>query len=146
MKFKTLFSAVSTMGLLLAVAHAAAPEVLLESKTLAVSLDSAFPRIVSYQLKAGGATFAGQAASLSAVELNGKNEPCQVRFSKRGADVGEYRMSFGQSKIDVTLRVTVGEEAVDLRFTEVKVVVCFPRHRLSQAPSWQPWLPAVIRI
>jgi endo-alpha-N-acetylgalactosaminidase len=120
MKITILFAAALAMDLAASVAHAGPPEVVLESKTLAVTVDSAFPRIESYQLKANGATLAGQTVSVSVIELNGKAEPCRVAFSKRGADVGEYRLSFGQAKIDVTMLLTVGEEAVDFRISEVK--------------------------
>ena len=108
------------LGLAMLLAHAAAAPVQLESNTLKVTLDPAFPRILNYELKAGGATMDGQDTPANTAEINGKAEPCQVAFAQAGADAGEYRLWFEPLKIEITLRVTVGEDAVDVRFTGVK--------------------------
>ncbi len=101
-------------------AAAAQPPVTLESKTLSVTLDPEFPRILQYKLKAGGGVLDGQAEAAAAVELNGKPESCRVTFKKLGADSAEYRLAFQQANAEVALRVTVGDNIVELRVTEIK--------------------------
>ncbi len=113
-------AAVFTLPFLAPDAAAAPPPVTLESKALAVTVDPEFPRLIQYRLKAGGATLDGQPEAVSKAELNGKEEACRVTFKKLGADAAEYRLAFPQSNAEVALRVTVGEDTVELRVTEVK--------------------------
>lgn len=90
----------------------------LESGGLAVTLDPAFPRAIRYQC--AGATMAGQTAPVSAVELNGKPAACAVAFQQTGKNTAEYRLDFPQAQAQITLRVTVGENAAEWRVAEIR--------------------------
>jgi hypothetical protein len=119
---------------------AAAEAVELESKTLKVTVDSEFPRIIQYKNKADGTTLDGQTEPVSTVELNGKAEPCGIRFKKRGADTAEYRLEFPRANVEAPLRVTVGPDVVELGMTEirengavkVKTIACTRRRRRTK--------------
>jgi endo-alpha-N-acetylgalactosaminidase len=118
------FATLATVGSLLAMtaagdARAEAP-VLLESRSLAVSVDPAFPRIVQYQSKASGAKLGGQPTPVSTVELNGAAAPCQISFRKVGPARGEYRLVFPEAAVEIALHVTVGEDVVDLRAASIE--------------------------
>ncbi len=122
-----------------------APPVVLGGESLEVAVDPAFPRIISYRLKPGGATLAGQAGEVTRVELNGKPEECGVAFTRRGADAGEWRLAFAAVGIEVTLAVTVGGEGVELRVTEIAgsgaptlVSLAFPGNALVCVSSDRP--------
>lgn len=131
-------------------AFAQAAPVVLESKTLAASLDPEFPRIIQYKLKDSGAVLYGQTAPVSKVELNGSEEACRVKFTKSAADSGEYRLVFPKSEIAVTMRVTVGQDAVEMQFTEVKErgksllkTISFPGSAMLTVPGADGELAAV---
>ena len=103
------------------VSHAAtATPVTLESKSLAVSIDPAFPRIVQYREKITGETMEGQTSPASVVELNGKAAPCRVQFRKIDAGSAEYVLIFDDAKIQMNLLVSVGTNMVELRATSVR--------------------------
>ncbi len=120
MKLKRLIRATVSMAASMGISHAQAAPVVLESETLTASLDPAFPRISSYTLKSTGATLVGQPTEVSAAEINGAVEPCDVKFTRQGADTGEYQLVFPKSEIEVGLQVKVGEDAVELRVSSVK--------------------------
>ena len=117
----------------------------LESKLLQVTIDPGFPRIVQYRLKAGGAVMEGQSAPASIVELNGQAAPCQITFKSLAADSAQYILAFTQAAIQVTLQVTVGENAVELRVTKISELgntklktLFFPDNALLTIRSSQP--------
>ena len=117
----------------------------LESKSLEVTLDPKFPRLIQYRLKADGAVMEGQSAPVSVVELNGKAEPCQVAFKNLGTDSAQYTLTFPQAAIEVTVQVILGESAVDLRVTNIKEddttklkTLFFPDNALLTIRSSQP--------
>ena len=126
-------------------AAAAAEAVELESKTLKVTVDSEFPRIIQYKNKADGTTLDGQTEPVSTVELNGKTEPCGITFKKRGADTAEYRLEFPRAKVEASLGVTVGANVVELGMTEIREngtvkvkTIAFPGNAWLTLRSSQP--------
>lgn len=126
-------------------AGAASSPVVLESRTLRVTVDPAFPRLIRYEVKAGGSAIEGQAAPVSTVEINGQIEPCRISFKKRTAASAEYRLVFPGMDVEVILLVAVGEEAVDLRVTAIKErgavklkTLFFPGNSLLTVRSTQP--------
>ena len=93
----------------------------LENRAWAVTLDPAFPRALAYQARTGGGRLAGQPDPfVPAVELNGKPEPFRVAFARRGAQGAEYRLTFPNAGIELTLRVTVTDRAVEWRLADVR--------------------------
>jgi len=90
----------------------------LKSKTLTVQIDSSFPRIIEYK-HSNGSALMGQAQTTSAVKLNGKLTPCKVSFKKTNAFSATYHLDFTNQKIQVTMGVTVGEDAVTLAVSRV---------------------------
>ena len=90
----------------------------LRAGTFAVELDPAFPRIIRYTTDQG--VLDGQVAAANVVELNGHAETCRVSFCKLNAGAAEYKLAFPDAAIAVTLRVTVGKDAVELRVTGIK--------------------------
>jgi endo-alpha-N-acetylgalactosaminidase len=124
-------------------AAAGAPPVAIKSDTVGVSLDAEFPRIIAYSC--AGATLAGQTAPVSTVELNGKPATCQVKLAGRGADAVEYALSFAAEQVLITLKVTAGANAVELRVTSIQEsgpfkvkTLFFPGNALLSFDSTQP--------
>jgi endo-alpha-N-acetylgalactosaminidase len=123
----------------------AADFVTLESQDLRVTVDSQFPRIVAYENKHNGEYLTGQPSPVDTIELNGKIEPCRIRFKKSGENTAEYELSFMQNGIDVTLQVNIGNDNVELRVTKVRetgnvklMSFAFPGNSLLTINSTQP--------
>jgi len=91
----------------------------LKSETLAVTVDKAFPRIIRYQHK-NGAAFAGQKEPVSTVHFNGKPEPCTIKLTRAGRSSAEYQLQFPGKKVTVSVKIEVGETAVEMGMTGVK--------------------------
>ncbi|MCK5000716.1 MAG: carbohydrate binding domain-containing protein, partial [Anaerohalosphaera sp.] len=94
--------------------------VTLENRELRVTVDTEFPRIIKYENTRIGASLAGQRKPVNTVELNGKAEPCNITFEKRGKSSGLYELTFPDAGIIVALSVTAGRENVVLQVTKVK--------------------------
>jgi endo-alpha-N-acetylgalactosaminidase len=116
----------------------------LRSKTLTVTLDTRFPRIIAYRT-AGGEKLEGQATPVDAIQLNGAAAQHAVTFQQRAADTAEYRLRFPKEAIDVTFTVTVGTAAVELRVSKVAEhggtllkTLAFPGCALVTIRSTQP--------
>ncbi len=101
------------MLLALLPATLSAESVSLQSKALAVTVDTDFPRILGYRM--AGQSVAGQASPTSAVEVNGKAEPCHIAFRKTASNSAEYALDFPQAQIRLRLVLTVSDNAVELR-------------------------------
>ncbi len=101
---------------------AAAPgPVLLSSAAWTVELDPAFPRVLSYRAASGGGRLAGQPDPFTpVVELNGKAEPCRASFTRRAAPTGDYQLVFPNAAVELTLRVSVTDRAVEWRLVSVR--------------------------
>jgi endo-alpha-N-acetylgalactosaminidase len=99
-------------------AHAGTP-VTIASTDLRVSVDSAFPRVISYTDVASGATMYGDEDTLSQVVINGTVYTPTVTATT-AADHVDYVLTFGSYgnvEIDVTLKV-VGHE-LDLNVIKI---------------------------
>lgn len=96
----------------------AAGGVELRSDKLTVEVDPAFPRMIRYKTEQGALD--GQASPVVVVQLNGQAATCRVSFRQVDAGTGEYQLAFPDAAVDVTLRVTVSENAVELRVTGIK--------------------------
>jgi endo-alpha-N-acetylgalactosaminidase len=90
----------------------------LSAGKLTVELDQAFPRMIRYRTDQG--VLDGQVAPVAVAELNGRAEACRVSFRQVNTSTAEYRLAFPDAAIEVTLRVTVSENAVELRVTKIK--------------------------
>lgn len=115
----------------------------LRAGKLAVEIDPAFPRLIRYTTDLG--TLDGQTAPVAIAELNGAKANCQVAFKKINAGTAEYRLAFPEAAIEITLRVTVADEAVELRVTKIKEngatklkTFAFPGNALLTLGSAQP--------
>lgn len=62
----------------------------------------------------------GQPAPVSVVQFNGQAAACRVAFRQADPGTGEYQLTFPDAVVDVTLRVTVSENTVELRVTGIK--------------------------
>jgi endo-alpha-N-acetylgalactosaminidase len=90
----------------------------LRAGKLTVEMDTTFPRVIRYKTDQGALD--GQPAPVNAVQLNGQPASCRVTFRQINASAAEYRLIFSDAAIDITLCVTVSENAVELRVTAIK--------------------------
>ncbi len=111
-----------------AASHPPAP-IKLGDESLAVLLDPEFPRAIAYS--AAGAVMDGQAAPVTAVELNGKPATCQVAFKQTGKNTAEYRVNFPDAKAQITLGVAVGKAMVEWRVTDIQDAGSFKIHSFA---------------
>jgi len=124
-------------------AHAGTP-VTIASADLRVSVDSAFPRVISYTDVASGAVLYGDEDTLSQVLINGTSYTPTVTATT-ATDHVDYVLTFGNYgnvEIDVTLKVT-GRE-LDLNVTKIADTssnpvnsLAFPNHNLVSVRSSQ---------
>ena len=91
----------------------------LKTGTLTVTVDTAFPRIIQYRHK-NGATLDGQKSPVSIVHFNGKEEPCNIKLASSTKDSATYSLNFQEKKVVITVKITVGNEAVTIALTGVK--------------------------
>jgi len=127
-----------------ACARAASP-VWLENKMLAAALDPDFPRVIQYRHQLSGALFDGQRLPVSTVELDGQAEPYEVALKQFGPATANYRIRFPGPAIEITIRVTVEADLVELRMTDVREdgtarlrTLAFPGNALLTLSSEQP--------
>ncbi len=92
---------------------------ILESRKLKVTVDTGFPRIVQYESKVNGQCIGGQSSPVTSIELNGTITPCKVTFTETSNQSGKYVLDFEQAQIAVTLQITVNNDHVDYRVTNV---------------------------
>jgi endo-alpha-N-acetylgalactosaminidase len=126
-------------------ACAAESRVSLESRSLAVQVDGAFPRIIQYRHKEDGSTLAAQTDPAGTILLNGQAAPYQIAFHKRSAAEGEYRIAFPPTGVTVTLLVRVAENVIELRVSDIEErgatkvkTLAFPNNALLTIQSSQP--------
>ncbi|KOU27485.1 hypothetical protein ADK52_08530 [Streptomyces sp. WM6372] len=124
-----------------AAATAAAP-VTISSPELSVSVDSGFPRVVSYTRRATGDVLNGNEDALSAIVVNGATYTPTVT-STPSASAVDYALSFSgvtiRSRLSVTgsvveFKVTAIEDTAALRVRSLAI----PDHTLVSVRSDQP--------
>jgi endo-alpha-N-acetylgalactosaminidase len=121
----------------------------LKSGELEVTVDQAFPRVLSYKhLKTGGTLF-GQDKRLTLVRLNGADHTPVVSSSreKRGNDESaSYRLSFPSAgNVEITASLTVSGPALVFQIDNIRDNDAFrvgtmeiPEHSLVSVRSTQP--------
>ncbi|MER6947795.1 endo-alpha-N-acetylgalactosaminidase family protein [Nonomuraea sp. NPDC000554] len=122
-----------------------AQPITITSRELSVELDPAFPRVLRYTDRAGGATMGGS-TGVPAVVLNGKPYPATVALTGNDGATARYRLTFPdlagvalEASLGVRSRVTTF--AVDaVRDTEAFRVntIDLPGHDLVSVSSDQP--------
>ncbi|WP_239257295.1 endo-alpha-N-acetylgalactosaminidase family protein [Listeria ilorinensis] len=112
------------------------------SKQLEVSLDKAFPRIISYQLKDSGQWLNGQPEAIDKLRINNQDmTPSKVDFKKKG-QTASYTLHFEQEKLIVRTDIAVQNGQVKLTIPEIKEnggtkvsTIAFPNQKLLSVYS-----------
>lgn len=117
-------------------APALAAPVTISSGSLSASVDSAFPRVISYTL--GGSTLHGQEDTLSQVVLNGTAYTPTITSTVSSTKV-DYAMSFSTGAI-VNATISVSGTAVEFKVTSASsgvMSLAIPNHNLVSVRSTQ---------
>ncbi len=117
-------------------APALAAPVTISSGSLSASVDSAFPRVISYTL--GGSTLHGQEDTLSQVVLNGTAYTPTITSTVSSTKV-DYAMSFSTGAT-VNATISVSGTAVEFKVTSASsgvMSLAIPNHSLVSVRSTQ---------
>jgi endo-alpha-N-acetylgalactosaminidase len=116
----------------------------IESKTLKVSLDTAFPRIIQYNWIANGTILYGQEDNLSQVLINGKLYSPRTTFSL-AKNTASYVLDIPEISVAVKIQIKVVANIVEFNVTQISEKGTFkvstfeiPNHNLVSARSTQP--------
>lgn len=116
----------------------------LDSSALTVEVDSAFPRIIQYLWKSGGAVLYGQEDSLNTIIINGTSYQPAVTFSQT-TSTASYTLSIGSIGVSLAVTISVENNVVNFNLTQItetssaKVrTLEFPNHCLISVRSSQP--------
>jgi endo-alpha-N-acetylgalactosaminidase len=115
----------------------------LESKTLRVSLDTSFPRIIQYDWIANGTVFYGQEDKLSQVKINGKLYTSKSTFSLL-KNKTNYILDIPEISVTVKIQIKVVANIVEFNVTQIAEKGTFnvstfeiPDHNLLSVRSTQ---------
>ena len=115
----------------------------IESKTLKVTLDNSFPRIIQYNWIANGAVFYGQEDQLSQVMINGKPYTPKTSFSLLKNEAN-YTLDFPEISVTVKIQIKVVANSVEFNVTQIAEKGTFkvstfeiPNHNLLSVRSTQ---------
>ncbi|KAF2330677.1 endo-alpha-N-acetylgalactosaminidase family protein [Flavobacterium daemonense] len=115
----------------------------IKSKTLSITVDSSFPRIIQYNWMANGTVFYGQEDKLSQVKINSKFYTPKTTFSlvKNEAD---YTLDIPEIEVTVKIQIKVVDNIVELNVTQITEKGKFkvstfeiPNHNLLSVRSTQ---------
>ncbi len=125
------------MGVVLAAGSAFAGQVVIQSTSMAVTLDDVFPRVIGYKWLDGGAVLHGQEDMLSEVAINGITYVPEVDFEKKGSDRALYKLEFKQLDIELKIELRVEGGTLHFNITEIEEdgdmfvkTIEFPNHNL----------------
>ncbi|MFC5830881.1 endo-alpha-N-acetylgalactosaminidase family protein [Nonomuraea insulae] len=120
-----------------------AEPVVISSGALRVELDPAFPRVLGYTDRAGGATMGG-GTGVPAVVLNGQARTAEVTLTANDGATARYRLAFGDGvamEASVGVRGRVTTFAID-KVTDTEAfrvsTIDLPGHDLVSVSSAQP--------
>jgi endo-alpha-N-acetylgalactosaminidase len=115
----------------------------LESKTLRISLDTSFPRIIQYNWIASGTVFYGQEDKLSQVKINGKLYTPKSSFSILKNEAN-YILDIPEISVTVKIKIKVIANTVEFYVTQIEEKGTFkvssfeiPNHNLLSVRSNQ---------
>ncbi len=116
----------------------------IESKTLKVTLDAAFPGIISYTRISGGQLFYGQEEKLSQVKINEKLYTPKITAVKTKNSV-DYTLDIPEISVVIITQIKVSGDIVDFDVIRISENGTFkvstfeiPNHQLLSVRSTQP--------
>ncbi len=116
----------------------------IQSKTLKVILDPAFPRIIQYTWLATGDLLYGQEDKLSQILINGKSYVPEIKFSKT-KNSAQYILSVPEINVAVSIQIKVVSNIVEFNVVRISENGSFkvstfeiPDHDLVSVRSTQP--------
>ena len=117
---------------------------IIESPTLAVTIDRAFPRIVSYRLKPTGPSLDGQLSTLDRIGINGRVMRCHVSYIRSSSAMAQYAIDVPEAQVGMTAVIGVQSNTVLFRITQINerssvkvMTISIPEHSLVSLCSTQ---------
>lgn len=92
----------------------------LESDTLAVSVDTVFPRIVRYVSKTVDASMDAQFHPATTIELNGETTEYDLAFRRNSPSAATYQIVFPEEEIRFELNVMVANDHVTILMKNIE--------------------------